>query len=302
MRSVTRRVVTTTTGVLAVLTFYAPSFGQPGADDPEAMRKLAATVPQVDIVGVKLGMAPQDVMAALKAANPNFRIDTLNMQLEVPPGGTYQRQPHWVIAHTVGPVRNFFAAPPSYAGEVVAVEFTTPPARAVAARIIREVTFPDREPVTASTLIEALHQKYGATEAVSSDNRTWVYDSAGKVIPRLSDSVARCVPGAPEQGFPMWNNGWGDYSPTGNYLTWSVTSSANPTWEDRGPACEGYTVLQAHNLGDPKALKKSLVITVQSAKLLNQSRVATHNYLQQLASGAANQQRDQAGKRAAPKL
>ena len=94
---------------LGVFASISAIFGQLVADDPEAMRKLATSVPKVDIVGVRLGMAPQEATAALKAANPAFKVDTLNLNLEkAGTSGSYDAAPHWLLAHTVGPVPRIF--------------------------------------------------------------------------------------------------------------------------------------------------------------------------------------------------
>ena len=70
-----------------------PSAAAPGSPvenadccTPEAMKKIAASIGFVDIVGIKLGMTPAQAVAAVKAYNPNLKIETLTSRLEHPSG------------------------------------------------------------------------------------------------------------------------------------------------------------------------------------------------------------------------
>src|SRR5262249_27314238 len=69
---------------------------------PEAMKKVAASIGFVDIVGIKLGMTPKEAVAAVKAYNPNLKIETLTSRLEHPAGtpGNFVRVPHTINAYT----------------------------------------------------------------------------------------------------------------------------------------------------------------------------------------------------------
>lgn len=291
---------------LSAITALHPVFGQSGdVSDPEAMRKLAATVPKVDIVGIRLGMSPQEVTAAIKAANPAMKVDTLNAGMERPGSTTREAVPHWMIGHTVGPVRNFFQPPPDYSGEVIGVEFTTPPARAVAAKIVREVTFSDREPVMASNLIDALRKKYGPGEMSVNGNLVWILDGTGKLIAKPPASAGGCAGGS-QGGFPMWQNGWQDYNPARQYGVINMTTVVVGDLGDRKAECVPYTVVVGESLAPeavaPTAPQKRLVVSIQSGTLLYNSRKATQDWLQQQADALANKAKEDASKRAVPKL
>src|SRR5262249_61639787 len=85
--------------IISLSAVSAPVFAQSApaaAGDPDAMRKLAQTVPKLDIVGIKLGMSPQEAMAAIRAADPKLKIDVINTTLQRP--GVQQRDlvPHWI--------------------------------------------------------------------------------------------------------------------------------------------------------------------------------------------------------------
>ena len=121
---------------------------------PEALGKLAASVGFVDIVGVKLGMTPEQAIAALKAANPKLVIDIHDGELTA--GGRVIRRPRLVLAHLPAGGRN-----PVLWGnldgshEAIGVQLTTPPGPMVVEIVSRYVSFPNAAPVAASTLVEA---------------------------------------------------------------------------------------------------------------------------------------------------
>src|SRR6266566_9864349 len=98
--------------IVSLSAVSGPVFAQSApaaAGDPDAMTKLARTVPHLDIVGIKLGMSPQEATAAIKAANPKLKIDLINTRLQRPGAQQFDRVPHWIVAHTVG-LRGNFAA------------------------------------------------------------------------------------------------------------------------------------------------------------------------------------------------
>jgi hypothetical protein len=64
-------------GILVVASQSALAQTTPAGDccTPEAMAKIAASAGFLDIVGIKLGMTPEQALAAVKAANPAFKVD-----------------------------------------------------------------------------------------------------------------------------------------------------------------------------------------------------------------------------------
>src|SRR5581483_3750340 len=66
---------------------------------PEALKKIAASVGFVDIVGIKLGMTPAQALAAIKAYKSTFKIEVLNTRLFHPGVATFTRVPRYISAH-----------------------------------------------------------------------------------------------------------------------------------------------------------------------------------------------------------
>jgi hypothetical protein len=174
---------------IALIPASRPAFAQapsPAVGDPDAMKKIAATVPgNLDILGIKLGMTPQQATAAIKAANPNLKIEILNTRLQRPGIPNFTRVPRWIVAHNLGATPNSFFRKDGSA-EVIGIEFTTPPGHSVVAKIVRQVTFPTDQPVMASNLIEALDKKYGEDQVFP--------DGSGSSTRRASRSPRPCHP------------------------------------------------------------------------------------------------------------
>ena len=60
---------------------------------PDALRKIASSAGFLDIVGIKLGMTPEQAFAAVKAHNGQMKIDIINARMEtltVPPATSIQ--------------------------------------------------------------------------------------------------------------------------------------------------------------------------------------------------------------------
>jgi hypothetical protein len=291
---------------IAVIPASQPAFGQapaPTSGDLDAMKKIAATVPSnLDVLGIKLGMTPQQATAAIKAANPNLKIDILTTRLQRPGVPGFVRVPRWMVAHTVG------ASPTSFyqkdgSAEVIGIEFTTPPSHSVVAKIVRQVTFPTSQPVMASNLIDALHKKYGENESTVSE-RVWVFDANGKPITEpLPSPQNSCLPADPAMGFPMGLNG---YDPTRDYdgIALGSTNEEQSAAERRG-ICTPFTFVDTYNLGENtarNALQPSMIVALQSPVLLYSSLKATHDWLQGQADAIAKQKDAAGAQREAPKL
>jgi hypothetical protein len=305
-RSTRNTAIASLTAVLALAAVLKPAFGQPAAaGDPDAMRKIAATVPKLDIVGIRLGMTPEEATAAIKAADPKLKVDLVYTRLERPDTQGFTRVPHWMIAHTVG-VANFHNASDGSA-EVIAVQFTTPPARSVVSKVVREVTFPRGQPVPAANLRDALHKKYGDLEDSESASMVWGFDASGKLLAKPWPAAALpCRPANPWTGLDDMANSWRDYDPARDYGDISLISTPLVSHlAEEDAACVPYTLAQGFTLGsgiDPKQLMKSMTVAIESPALLYGSRKATHEWLQQLADDLKKQQDAAGAKRSAPKL
>jgi hypothetical protein len=275
-------------------------------------QQAATQLDFIDIVGIKLGMSPKDAFTAVKTFNANLKIDIVNARLE--PGdapGTFKRVPRFAVAHTVGPHANPLAPVPfnlaDGSADVIVMEFTTPPNRPVVGMITRVVNFPRGQPVSASTLVDALRKKYGQ-DNVPGGPRAWVFDSSGKLLTRrLTPQERACVPATP---FGDWGFG-GGLMPTADDITHdapgeiSLLATTMPPSPDRAEVCRPFTIAMNFGLDEsvaPDTQTTKMTMTIQSPALLFDGRKATQDWLQAQHDGKAKSQDDAARQRAAPKL
>ena len=269
---------------------------------PEAMKKVAASIGFVDIVGIKLGMTPKEAVAAIKAYNPNLKIETLTARLEHPTGtpGNFVRVPLAIDAYTanvrqdLGPV------------EWIAMQFTMPPSPPLLAKVQRFTGFANDQPVMGSNLLQSLRKKYGQ-ENYTATVTGWVYDSNGKLLTRVSNLQGTCA----HSGYasPVPGGGSGPHPPpgeTGAQINLSNTAnSALNGLPEAGPDCVPLVWVTASNVGEgyaPNAQQTRMLVTMESGALMSMSLKATHDWLQAELDGKLKKQEDDAAKRAAPKL
>ncbi len=274
---------------------------------PEAMKKIAASDSFLDIVGIKLGMTPEQAVAAIKAHNPKLKIDVINTRLQRPGAVTFTRVPLWVVAHTVGPGAPNFFADRNGSAESIGVEFTTPPNPPMVGKVFRWINFPINEPVAGSTLIEALHKKYGPENSAEAINWAWIFDASGQQLTRFLTSEEKlCQPSNPQNGFPLDIRGGSDYDGTrdqGGIDLDSTTMNENSGVsfnQERRAVCQPYAFVVANVL--LQDLNTNMMVTIQSPGLLYVSRKATHDWLQKQADAKIKQQKDAGDQRPAPKL
>jgi hypothetical protein len=273
-----------------------------GADccSPEAMKKVAASIGFVDIVGIKLGMTPEQAVAAVKAYNPNLKIENLTSRLEHPSGplGNFVRVPHMINAYTantrqdLGPV------------EWIAMQFTLPPGPPLLAKVQRYTGFLASQPVLASNLIESLRKKYGQA---NSQGNMWVYDSNGKLLTRVGNPQEGCAHDGMATG--VAGGGSGPHPPpgeTGVGVNLNNTSNSQLYFlPEAGPDCVPLVWVAARGLAEdvaPNSQQSSLTVTMESGALMNMSLKATHAWLQAEADAKIKQDNDAAAARSAPKL
>jgi len=292
-----------------------PSAGAPQPSDagdccsPEAIRNLAASLGFVDIVGVKLGMTPEQAIAAIKASNASLRVDVLNTDVVIA-GKQMPPERQWVIAHTVAPRNPVFFHQPDGTAESITLELTTPRGGPqVVGKIMRWVSFANTAPVAATNLVEALRQKYGATESFENGlNKYWVFDESGKQVRWTTRAdLQMCVPFSPNVGFPFDMRGGQDDPSSGRlYSRLSTDSTIVADDGERSAKCPPYTWVEAFELGSnvvrSQPQKAEMWITLQNSALLRKAQVAAHAFLKQADDAARRQQEDAASKRTAPKL
>jgi len=141
------------------------------------MKKIGDSLGYTDIVRVKLGMTPDQAFAAIRASNPKLKIEIINTRMDNPTGpqGSITRVPHYTLAHTTHPTVQTTYTLPDASQELIALEFTTPPNPPLVAKIVRYVGFAAGQPVPASTLVDALRQKYGQENFSDGVSRFWIF-------------------------------------------------------------------------------------------------------------------------------
>jgi len=266
----------------------------------EAMKATAASLGYLDILGVKLGMTPEQAMAAIKTADPTLKIDILNSRME--PGDapqTFKRVPQYVVAHTVGGA-NSFRRPDGSSDEVV-MEFSTPPNAPIVIKITREVIFAPGKPVVVSNLTDSLRKKYGK-EVTRQGHMYWLFDPAEKPITaEVTGPQTICLNSSPFDGMDgMPGPDFTRDSDRGIDLSTTMGQSNS----ERQPICRNLTIAMAPNLAvlAPTDQKPNLIVTIESPALMYASRKNTHDMLQAQRDAMIKKQQDAASQRSAPKL
>ena len=260
---------------------------------PEALKKIAASVGFVDIVGIRLGMTPAQAMAAIRAYKPGLKIEVLNTRLFHPGSDQFVRVPRYISAQE----------PNNQSGkgyEYINVEFTQPPGPPLASKIERYVAMPVGQPVMASSMLESLRKKYGQDNFTQNDARGWIYDMDGKLPARLPKTTAYCAfPGELPRGAGQ---------PQEDYGELSVNSTAGDMAKGNTidiPDCVPYVALVARPVGEdvaPNTQLQQLTVTLQSGALVYNSTMATYKWLKAEADGLAKRKEDAAKARTGPKL
>jgi hypothetical protein len=265
------------------------------ADDccsPEAIQKLANAASFLDIVGVKLGMTPKEASAALKAYNPNLQIDVINSRLVQPSSpGAFTKVPHYVVAHTVpwGTQKE---------KESISLVFALPPSRPVLVTATRYTMFAVGQPVLASTLVDALHKKYGP-EYAHQGQRIWVYDANGKPLTGGSPTGENCA-GLFRADFEWDMSGFPDPTRDSGEVNLTTTQSGASQ-----PECAPFSFVRATELPSliaPATPVVQMSVTIGNGALIYGTNKATHDSLQAGADAKAKQQQNDTSQRQAPKL
>jgi hypothetical protein len=277
---------------------------------PDALRKIASSAGFLDVVGIKLGMTPEQAFAAVKAHNGQMKIDIVNARMENPEGppGDFTRVPQYAVAHTVGAPRGPNPTPFVLAdgsSDVIVIEFTIPPSPPLVAKVVREVTFPRGQLVVASNLLDALRKKYGQ-ESLRGIATSWVFDSAGKPVSRpLQGDERYCLPNGARfgwNGMPQAEHMDRDY-PT--QLSVAHLGSVGLDVGETSSACRPFGIVEAYPFGQnlpPTQQLGSMTVLVQSPALLYGSGKAAYAWLKARGDAKTKQLEDEAKRRSAPKL
>ncbi len=136
----------------------------------------------MDVIGLRLGMTPQNAKAALQAHNAGMRIEEKYDQLFQVPDSRYLRH----ISTTTN------------RGEQIFIEFAPPPHAPVAVKLSRTTRYAAGTRPTLAKTLQALEQKYSAPTLNDSNTTThqlsWLHDRTGNKIASTSTELAqRCT-------------------------------------------------------------------------------------------------------------
>jgi hypothetical protein len=254
-----------------------------GCCTADAQKQLAASLGFVDIVGIKLGMSPAEVTAALKANSPTLGVRLYTTRMTMPSDPmNFVKVPHYIVAHkSPAPAKD-------YSEEYIIVEFTLPPNPPVADKVYRKLQFGTGQGVAVGTLVSAMQKKYGTETDINSIWHHWIFQNSGqRVTAALKGTAAACeqVNGNTDGSFsnaPV-NDGNSDTEWNISQITLQTTDPQNDP-NDIIPQCDGYVsvlgMIVAPNPGDPTSVATATSVAMQSAALVHNSGVATHNWMQ----------------------
>lgn len=262
---------------------------------PAAMQNFAKQASFLDIVGIKLGMTPQQAFAAVRAFNPNMRIDIVKSELDVPgvPNGQNPRIPHYAVARTVAS---------SAGSDIIVIEFTTPPNPPLVARVSRAVVFPNGQTILTSTLLDGLRKKYGQDQDTTGGTTIiWLYGPDGKLLQRQLNNRERICSSVQPGVTTMIDIPAGGIVLDTNSKANGYAVGGNP---EITPACIPFTAASATNayFNSPNAQNGGIKVGIESPALLYASYRSTQEWLEAKAASAQQQQQQAAKQRAAPKF
>lgn len=262
----------------------------------EAMKKMAADASFLDIVGIKLGMTPQQATAAIKAHNPALHIYQVDLRLTHPGSHSFQRVPHFIVACNNCPGKNV-----PVGAEVITLEFTTPPNAPLLAVATRYTNF---EPTLMANLVSSVEKKYGPEFHGSGSNRVWLYEPGGKPVTASSSAINQCAYGGASAvlmgAWPATPNG-GAYLPEDRDAGGlDIDSFTGFMTEGRVIAqCMPYSVVWTDLYYDngPNTQVQHVFVRIASNGLAYAAQRSSHDWLQAEADAQAKAAHDAAAKR-----
>jgi len=290
----------------------APANASPAATVPdstcctaEAMKKMGVQASGPDVVGIKVGMTPQEGIAAIRAHNPALKLYQVNLRLEHPGSTSFQEVPHEIVA-----CNNCSGKALQVGAEVIVLELTPPPNPPLVAVVTRYTNF---EPTLAANLISGLEKKYG-TEFPGSNPRSWLYDASGSPVTTQSESAKWCASGQNMKLVPD-AGGWKGLAHGGAYpeqgrddgnmdLTSFQIFQRDLIGVPQAPRlgespCMPYTLVESdvYMENGPNTQKTSVFVRMSNGGLIYAAQRSTHEWLQAEADGKAKAAHDAAAKR-----
>jgi hypothetical protein len=248
-----------------------------------------------DIVGVHLGMSPQEVAAKLKPLYPPTRIPGNGLNLGYAKFGHAAGSP-WV--QTMNGKED--ACGNNECTDVLNVVFNAPPNKQGAVGIDRAVSFQQGKQPTPDTVKAALLQKYGPNPFyVSPFIMGWVYDEQGRPIaPPNGKNLAQCA-GTITSGAaagPTPTNAAPEYGLTGT----RALTPADVADLMRNPCRVGVYVLADMSVAGQ--VVNSFTVKISENSEATRDVIAEQQYLDSVAAGQQQQQLKKAQEQPVPKF
>ena len=281
-------------GLLAAQPNYDPP--QPSSDfgTPAATAKIAAKAGFLDVVGVKLGMTPTDALAVVKAHNAGMALEP-KAKLE------YEALPGVVMMPVLASTQNASQSTEGGA-EYMGLLVTYPPNEAFVYSVWRDFSFGRSESrPTIDYILGGLRKKYGLESAKEDALLIWLFDAQRQQVmgPRALDIWKKCA---------------SHWMPGTEYDLGSINGKVTRGYyvgsdgrDYHSGICHSHSVVQARYLAsqDPGAsqpLVMNVKVSASNHQLEASAVTAAHALLTREATKLAEQRKEQASKRAAPKF
>jgi hypothetical protein len=160
----------------------SPSQGAVSTPSAAITAAPAVASPNIDIVGIRLGMSTDEVKRALQAHAPGMRLDEARGIVNNVAATDYLS---WIIARSA-------QGAPAGSGDAIGVHFPPPPNAHRAIFVERFTGFQPNQFPLYDTLRQALMRKYGSPSLERDGEMIWTFNAAGAQI--VDSSVgARCA-------------------------------------------------------------------------------------------------------------
>jgi hypothetical protein len=248
-----------------------------------------------DVVGIHLGMSPQDVLAKMKVLFPENHLKGLGL---TPGYAKFGHAPDAPWLQTL--VGKSDACGNNECADIVSIVFNGPPNKQGATGIERSLNFQQGKQPTQDTVMDALVKKYGANPFVPSKGTIgWAYDEQGQLIAPPNGKVLVQCAGTVTSGAaggPTVTNAAPEYGLTGT----NPLKPADVADLMRNPCRVGVYVLVSMNIS-------AQVVNSMDTKISDNSEatrdvIAQQQYLDSVAAGQQQQQLNKAQQQAPPKF
>jgi len=248
-----------------------------------------------DVVGIHLGMSPQEVVAKMRMLFPENHQRGLGL---TPGFAKFGHAPDGPWLQTLGGKAD--ACGNNECAEFVNIVFNGPPNKQGVIGIDRAISFQEGKRPTPDTMMAALIKKYGPNPFVPTQGTVgWAYDEQGQLItPPNGKALVQCAgtvtSGA--AGGPTPTNAAPEYGLTGT----NPLKAADVADLMRNPCRVGVYVLVSMNIS--AQVVNSLDVKISDNSEATRDVIAQQQYLDAVASGQQQQQLNKAQQQAPPKF